>query len=196
MIAGQPDGVGLLLIGLSLFTDTQQTVVLNFFDDESLYQTVTDNGVPILGILFPAHPKHIELFVGVGLHRSSGFAHQHIDHMVGLKFLLNGRNHLQHFHNRFLSLKLLLGMQTVIARVAVVFLKLLPEIVQEQFASTKGGFGISDRLEQQLATTALLGQGLALHKLLELLNVFVTVKSDAASFAAIATGATGLLVIT
>ena len=86
-------------------------------------------------------------------------------------------------------------MQTVVAVAAVVLVILFAEIMQQQLPATYRRLGIRGRFLQQLAAYILLGHGLALHELLELLQVLIRIESYALSFSAVASGASRFLVI-
>ena len=88
------------------------------------------------------------------------------------------------------------GMHAVVAAVAVVLPEVLAEIVEQQFAAALARLRVSQHLGEQLAADLLLGDGLALHELLQLLDVLVAVVGDADAFLAVPAGAARLLVVT
>ncbi len=95
----------------------------------------------------------------------------------------------------FLSVKLLLRMQAVVAGTAVIFVIVLSEITEQQLSAAGIRLGICHCLHQKLFSDLLLGYRLALHELLKFLDVLVTVERNALTFASVSSGASGLLII-
>ena len=67
--------------------------------------------------------------------------------------------------------------------------------MKQRLAATHRRLGVACRFEQQLLANLLLGNRLALHEFLELLQVLVGVESDALPLAVVATGATRFLIV-
>ena len=67
--------------------------------------------------------------------------------------------------------------------------------MQQRLAPAHRTLGIGDRLEQQQFADLLLGHRLALHELLEFLDILVAVEGDAVPLAAVAAGTSRLLVV-
>ena len=67
--------------------------------------------------------------------------------------------------------------------------------MQQRLAAAHRTLGVGNRLQQQQLADLLFGDGLALHELLEFLDVLVTVKGQAVALAAVAAGTARLLII-
>ena len=93
------------------------------------------------------------------------------------------------------SVKLLLRVQAVVARSAVLGFVILAEIVQQQLSAARVGLGIGDSLDEQLLSDLLLGDRLALHELLQLLYVLITIECYALSLSSVTACSSGLLII-
>ena len=86
-------------------------------------------------------------------------------------------------------------MQTVVTVVAVVLRIFFTEIMQQHLPSADGRLGVCGRLSQQLSADVLFGYRLALHELIQFLQVFLRIKRNTQTFAAISSGASRFLVI-
>ena len=89
----------------------------------------------------------------------------------------------------------MLGLAAVVAGAAVVLVVGLAEIVQQDAPAAQTRLGVVFRLAQELAADLLLGEGFALHKLVELLEIQRAVERHTEALAAVSAGASGLLVV-
>ena len=175
--------------------DRQQAVVLDILVDQPQNQSLTHDGSPKAVVTVAAHAEPLALVVVVGLDQRVVASDQHIDQIVGFELIAYGLKHLQHQLHRLHALETRLRMQTVVAASAILLRKLLSEIVQQRLAPANRALGIRDGLLQQQATDLLFGQRLALHELLELLDILITVKRDAVPARSVAAGPARLLII-
>ena len=107
--------------------------------------------------------------------------------------LLHG---LQHQGQVLLALELFLRIGAVVAAlVAFGRIEVLAEVVQQVFAAAHAGLGEAHRIGQQLFADLLLGHGLALQELLQLLDVLVAVEGHTLAFAAVTSRTSRLLVV-
>ena len=86
-------------------------------------------------------------------------------------------------------------MQTVVAIMAVFLSILFTEIVQQHLPATYTRLGIGCSLSQQLTTDILLGNGFALHELIEFLQVLLGIERDTHALTAVTTGTASLLIV-
>ena len=157
--------------------------------------SLTNHGVPYLRRHVLACTEVFELFV-VMAHDVVGCASLHeVDDIVLAERLLHGDDSLQHYQQRLLAVALHLRMQTVVAVAAILVRIFLAEVVQQHLASAHRCLGVCGSLLQQLLAYVLLSHGLALHELLQLLQVFVGVECYAYTLAAVASCATRFLII-
>ena len=116
-------------------------------------------------------------------------------HIVGTEVLLNGHDNLQRENQLVSGFYLDLGMQAVVAVVAVVLVVDFTEIVEQHLPSANAGLGIGCRLLQQLTAYILFSNRLAFHKLVEFTQVLIGIKSQTDALPAVTTGTSRLLVI-
>ena len=173
----------------------QQAVVLHLLLQVAHDERLADDGVPYLRILVFARAKLLQLIVVVGHNLVGLAASDEVDDIVGAEVLLDGQDGLEGDDQLVGCFNLRAWVQAVVAVVAVVFLILLAKVVQQHLPSAHAGLGVGRRFLQQLPPDVLLGHGFALHKLVELLQVFVAVEGDAHPLAAVAPGAPRLLVV-
>ena len=86
-------------------------------------------------------------------------------------------------------------MQTVVTVMTVVLGIFLAEIVHQHLTATDAGLSIRCRFCQQLSADILFCHRFTLHKLIELLQIFVGIERDTHTLATITTSTTGLLII-
>ena len=86
-------------------------------------------------------------------------------------------------------------MQTVVAGAAVLDLIVLAEVVEQQLSAARIRLGICHGFHQQLLSDFLLGDRLALHELLQFLDVLVAVECDALAFLSVSASTSCLLII-
>ena len=95
-----------------------------------------------------------------------------------------------------LGINLLLGMEAIVAILAIVGFILFAEVMEEQLAATNRRFAIVGGFLEQLATDVLFGHRFAFHELLQLLEVLACEEGDASTFTSITPGTTRFLIIT
>ena len=122
------------------------------------------------------------LVVPVALDQGRGLAHQNVDQIVGLELVSDVAQGFERHLERSPGIDLRFGIAAVVAVAAVVLGIVLAEIVQQRLAAAHRTLGVGNRLQQQQLADLLFGDGLALHELLEFLNVLVTVKGQAVVF--------------
>ena len=140
--------------------------------------------------------KHVQFIVLVALNLGSGVAHHHMGNIFGLEALAQGDDRLDGGAQLFTGLDTLLGLEAVIAVATVLLLVGLAKVVQQRAAAANRRLGIVACLEQQLLPDLLLSDGLALHELLELVQVLAGIEGDALALAPVTAGTAGLLVVT
>ena len=118
-----------------------------------------------------------------------------VNDIVCAEVLLQCLHSLQHDDELLLSLNLRLRMQTVVAVMAVVGCILLTEIVQQHLTATDRCLCVGCCLSQQLSADVLFGNRFALHKLIQLLQVFLGIEGDAHTLAAVTSCTSRLLVV-
>ena len=154
------------LIGLS--RQFQYSVVLQVALQVSAHHGLTHQCVVHVG----EGPEFLQLVMAVALYFVRGAPYQHVHHVFRLEMLFHGRHGLQHGQQTFGRLNLLLRVAAVVA-LAAVFLV----------------------LQQQLVAYLLLLHRLALHQLVQFLQVLAAIERDAVAHAAVASGTSRLLVI-
>ena len=118
-----------------------------------------------------------------------------VDDIVLTEILLDGEDGGKGHDELFLRPYLLLGMEAVVAIAAVFLIVCLTEIMEQHLSTTYRRLCVSGSLLEQLATNVLFSHWFALHKLVELFEVLVTIESKAHAFATIASGTSCLLII-
>ena len=182
-------------IALALLVDRNQPVVFDILVDEAQYQSLTQHRAPETGVVLGARTEPFRLVVPVALDQGRGLAHQNVDQIVGLELVSDVAQGFERHLERSPGIDLRFGIAAVVAVAAVVLGIVLAEIVQQRLAAAHRTLGVGNRLQQQQLADLLFGDGLALHELLEFLDVLVTVKGQAVALAAVAAGAARLLVI-
>ena len=168
---------GRLQVSLTGSGQLQQTVVLDVFLQETGNQGLTDDGVPQFLVNALAGTEEVVVLVLVGKDLLGLAADDEVFDIVGTEILLDGFYHLQRQHQLVLGLDLRLRMQTVVAVATVVLVVGLTEIVEQHLTPADAGLGVGGRLLQQLAPDILFSNGLPLHELVELTQVFIRVES-------------------
>ena len=79
-----------------------------------------------------------------------------------------------------------LGVVAILGAWAVLLVKLLAEVMQQEFAPACGRLRVSHDFLQQLHAHLLFRNGFALQELFQLVDVFVAVERDAMAFASVA----------
>ena len=182
-------------ISLALFIDRNKAVILDILVHQPQNQRLSQHRTPEPGVVLGAGPEPFRLVMAVAFDQRRGLAHQHIDQVVGLELVADVAQGFEgHLQGR-LGIDLRLRIAAVVAVAAVVLGIVLAEIVQQRLAAAHRTLGIGDRLQQQQLADLLFGDGLALHELLEFLNILIAVKGQAVTLAAVTAGAAGLLVV-
>ena len=195
MVLDDHERAGVLDEALAGAGHLQQTVVLHLLAQVAHDECLAYDGVPYLRVVVLAGAELLQLLVVVGHYLVGLAAGDEVDDVVRAEVLLDGQDGLQHGDELLLCLDLRAGVQAVVAVVAVVLLVLLAEVVEQHLPAADAGLGIGRRLLQQLPPYVLLGHGLSLHELLQLLQVLVAVEGYAEPLAAVAAGAPRLLVV-
>ena len=173
----------------------QQTVVLDILLQIASDERLPNDGIPDFRILVLAHAELFELMMLMGIDLIGLAAHDEADDIVATEILLDRLHRFQYGDQLFAGLALGAGMQTIIAVVAVVLFVVLTKVVEQHLTPTHRGLGIGCRLLQQLSAYVLLGHGLALHELIELLQVLVAIESQTDALSAVASGTARLLIV-
>ena len=195
MVEGHGDRIGHGHIVLAPLVDRNQAVILDILVHQSHDERLPQHRAPEPRVVFGPRAEPLRLVVAVALDEGRILAHQHVDQVVRLELVAEVAQRLEGHAERSPGVDPGLGMAAVVAVAAVLLGVLLAEIVQQRLAAAHRTLGVGDRLEQQQLPDLLLGDGLALHELLELLNVLVAVKGQAVSFAAVAARTPRLLVV-
>ena len=87
-------------------------------------------------------------------------------------------------------------MQTVITVTTIILVVILTEIVEQHLSAADGCLCIGRCLYEQLATDILFSHRLALHELIQFLQIFIRIESQTDTFTTVTTGTTCLLIIT
>ena len=173
----------------------QKTVVLNVFLQITSNQCLTDNGIHQLVFHILTGTEEVVVLMLMGKDFFGLLANDKVDDIVGTEILLQSMDGIEHQHQHILGLLLGLRMQTVVAIMAVFLSILFTEIVQQHLPATDARLGIGSGLSQQLTTDILLGNGFALHELIEFLQVLLGVERDTHALTAVTTGTTRLLIV-
>ena len=115
--------------------------------------------------------------------------------MLYLEMLGQGIHEPEHHLHLFLTVETGLGMEAIVATAAVVLLICLSEIVEQQLPAALARLRVRSHFAQQLTAYLLLRHRLALHKLLELLDVLVAVVGYTGTLLTVPSGAARLLEI-
>ncbi len=109
----------------------------------------------------------------------SSLAGQHVDQIIGLELVADVAQGFERHLQRGFRVYRRFGMPAIIAVPAVLLGILLAEVMEQGLAAAHGTFGVGDGLDEQQLADFLLGDGLALHELFELLDVLITIKGKA-----------------
>ena len=161
----------------------------------SSYHALTYHRVPCLGRHVLPSAKLLELVVMVRHDVVGGATLDEVDDIVLTESLLQGKQRAQHYEQCLLAVALHLRMQTVVAIATVVLRIFLAEVVQQKLAAAHRRLSIGCCLLKQLSTDILLCHWLALHEFLEFLQVLVRVECKTDALAAVASGASRLLIV-
>ena len=131
----------------------------------------------------------------VRLHLVGLSAANEVDDVVGTELLFDGLYGGEYAAQFFRGFYLLLWVQTVVALAAVLLRVVLAEVFEQQSAAADGRLGIGCRFLQQVAADLLFRSLLAVHELLQFLQVFMGVEGNAGTVAAVASCASGLLIV-
>ena len=191
------DGNGLGHEFLAGLGEAEVAVGLDVLVQESTHHGLAHDRHPVVVVLAfaLAFAIDLELIALIVLDLTGlGAGEQVADELgaVALFALLHGA---QHQGQVVLGLELFARVQAVVAALAVVLVVHLAEVVEEEPSAAHAGLGEAHGIGQQLAPDLLLGHGLALQELLELLDVLVAVEGHALAFTAITACAPGLLII-
>ena len=173
----------------------EQSVVLHVLLQITGNESLADDGIPNLPIQILTGAELFQLVVLVSNDVVGGTARDEVDDIVCPEILFHFQNGRKYDLQGILGLLFRFRMQTVVAVSAVFHGIFLTEIVQQHLAATDRRLGIGSSLGQQLSADILLCHRLTLHKLLQFLEVFVTVESDTFALTAVASGTTGFLIV-
>ena len=137
----------------------------------------------------------LDTVVVVALHEGSVVAGKDGGEMLELEVLLERKNELDDELHLRPSVEHLLGVQTVVADTAVILGIVLAEVSEKQPSAAVTRLCIGDHFIEQLFADFLLGDGLAAHEFLELLDILITIVGDADTFPAVAAGTACLLIV-
>ena len=149
----------------------------------------------MFGIVVFSCAKQVVVLVLVGQYLFRLLTLHEVYDIVSTEILLQRLHSLQHDDELFLSLNLRLWMQTVVTVMAVVGCILLTEIVEQHLTATYRRLRIGSRLGKQLSANVLFGNGLALHKLIQFLQVFLSIEGDTHTFTAVTSCTPSLLIV-
>ena len=179
----------------ALLRDFQQSVVIDVLTDIARNDGLSDGRIPDSRRFVLARAELFELVVFVRGDVVGEVTADEIDDMVLSEVLFQHVDGIQHDLQSHHCLAFLLRMQAVVAILAVVLVVAFAEIVEQHFPSADARLGVGGGFLQQLPANVLLCDGFSLHKLLEFLQVFIGIESDAVALAAVASGTSSLLII-
>ena len=194
-VFGEHQGRGVLVELAPRERDVDQAVALDVLVEQMEDEALPDDGAPEADAALAAVAEELVLMVVVRLDDRVVDPGQDGRQVVGLEGLAEREDELDDHAHLFVAVELLLGIEAVVAHTAVLLRIVFAEVVEQDLAAALVGFGVGDRLHQQLLADLLLGDGLALHEFLEPLDVLVAVERDALALAAVAAGAPRLLII-
>ena len=145
--------------------------------------------------MFGTGTEPLRLVVAVALDEGRILAQKDADQIVALELVADVAQRLERHLELGLGVDLRFGIAAVVAVAAVLLGILLAEVVQQCLAAAHRTLGIGDRFEQQQLADFLLGDGLALHELLELLDILVAVEGQTVALAAVAARTARLLIV-
>ena len=194
-VFGEHQGRGVLVELAPRERDVDQAVAFDVLVEQMEDEALPDDGAPEADAALAAVAEELVLMVVVRLDDRVVDPGQDGRQVVGLEGLAEREDELDDHAHLFVAVELLLGIEAVVAHTAVLLRIVFAEVVEQDLAAALVGFGVGDRLHQQLLADLLLGDGLALHEFLEPLDVLVAVERDALAFPAVAAGAPRLLII-
>lgn len=156
--------------------DRQQSVIFDVLVDKTHNQRLADHGSPITDVMVRTGPEPFALVVSVTLNQRGILTDQHAGQVIRLELVPQVAQRLERHAKRRLGVDLGFGVEAVVAAAAVLLGIFLPEIVQQRLATAHRTFGVRHGFEQQQLADLLLGHRLALHELLQLLNILITIK--------------------
>ena len=118
-----------------------------------------------------------------------------VNDVVAAEVLLKQLHSTEYDAESLRSLDLCLRMKAVVAVMTVLLGIFLTEVVEQHLTTAHRRLGIDCRLLEQLTTDVLFGNRLALHELLEFLEVLIRIERYTLSLAAITSGTSRLLII-
>ena len=191
----EPDLIGMAVEFLAFLGHVKQAVRLDFLFEQVHHEPLVDDRGPETVGMVAAGAEDRQLVVVVGLDHRVRVAREDVGEVVDLEMLRERQDQADHQHHLLPPVECLPRVEAVVTGTAVVGGIVLSEIVQQQLAAALVGFGVGDGLHEELPPDLLLGDGLALHELLQLLDVLVAVVGDAVGRLVVTAGAAGLLVI-
>ena len=114
VVFDQHNAVRLLDEVLAFLGDFQDAVVLNVFRQQFVDQSLTDDGGPILVVMFVASTEELVVFLLDGLDVASELAGQQLGDVFGLEELFGVFHGFQDKLKVFLAVEFLLGETTVV----------------------------------------------------------------------------------
>ena len=187
-----------LHVALAVGRELEQTVVFHILPDEMgdhglAYHRVPNGRVLLVDLL--ACAKLGQLVVPMAHNVVGASAPHEVDDVRLVEVFLHRLDGAEHHEQRLRRLLGMLGVHAVVAIATVVLGISLTEIVQQHLTPTDRRLGVSLRLLQELPSDLFLCLALAVHKLLEFLQVLGRVEGYANALSPIAAGATRFLIV-
>ena len=175
---------------------TDKAIRLYLLVEEMEYQPLMHDRTPEFCRMLLPCPEKLQFIMPVRLDKRIGLTCEDIRQVLYLEMLRKRQHEFHHKKHLLLAVELFLRMQTVVAGATVVPGIVLTEIVEKEFPPALVRLGIGNGLHKKLFPDLLLCDRLALHELLEFLDILITVICDTYAFFPVAAGPAGLLVIT
>ena len=180
---------------LSLVGRLEHTIILDVLADIPGKHTLTHHRCQEVLIAVLGRAKYLELIVLVAFHLVGCVSTDDIDDILGLEAFLERNDSLDGCTQLIACLDTFAGMHAVVAIAAILLKVRLAEIVKQCLAAAHRRFGIICGFVEQLLANLLFGNGFSLHELLQFLQVFLGVESDALALTPITSGTSCRLIV-
>ncbi len=180
----------------ALLVHRDQAVVFDVLINQSQNLRLAHHGTPEAGIVLLTGSEPLRFMVVVALDERRHLTRQDSNQVIDLELIAQIAQRLEGEFQLLLNFDLGFRVAAVVAVAAVTLRVLLAEVVQQRLAAAHRALGIGYRLQKEQFADLLLGNRLAVHEFLELLDILVAVEGQAVALTTITTGTTRLLVVT